>query len=253
MTGPLPPPAASKAPSASELSVVVPTFNERENLVILIPRIQRVFHENGIQGEIIIVDDNSTDGSLELLSELATTYDNVVVSVREGPPSIARAWFEGFDLASKQNVVCIDGDLCHDPNYFPAMLAQLESYDLVIGSRYMDRSMMMKDKSWLASYVSFFGQILTRFVTGFRETDTSHSFRMFKRSVFQDIKAKLKNEGNVFLIEFLIHAKRNGCRVVEIPIEYGKRIHGQTKLRVFREGVRYLRYIFTVMSMRIRS
>jgi dolichol-phosphate mannosyltransferase len=253
MTGPSPPPAAPQAPSASELSVVVPTFNERENLVILIPRIQRVFQEHGIQGEIIIVDDNSTDGSLEIFSELATTYDNVVVSVREGPPSIARAWFEGFDLASKQNIVCIDGDLCHDPNYFPAMLAQLESHDLVIGSRYMDRSMMMKDKSWLASYVSFFGQILTRFVTGFRETDTSHSFRMFKRSVFQDIKSKLKNEGNVFLIEFLIHAKRNGCRVVEIPIEYGKRIHGQTKLRVFREGVRYLRYIFTVMSMRIRS
>jgi len=236
-----------------ELSVVIPTYNECENLRILIPRIEEVFQGNGIDGEIVVVDDNSTDGSMEALSELARTYDNLVVSVRQGPPSIARAWFEGFSLASKENVVCIDGDLCHDPNYFPPMLAKLDSYDLVIGSRYLDRSMMVKDKSWLASYVSFVGQILTRFVTGFRETDTSHSFRMFRKTVFLSIKSQLKNEGNVFLIEFLIHAKKNGCRVTEIPIEYGKRVHGETKLRVFREGVRYLRYISTVLSMRLHS
>jgi len=253
MTDPAPPPEAGKSLVASELSVVIPTFNERENIAILIPRIQQVFEESGIRGEIVVVDDNSTDGSLAVLSDLAKRYGNLVVSVRKGPPSIARAWFEGFDLASKENIVCIDGDLCHDPKYFPAMLAKLQTHDLVIGSRYLDRSMMMKDKSWLASYVSFVGQILTRFATGFRETDTSHSFRMFQRGVFQSIKSKLKNEGNVFLIEFLIHAKRNGCRVVEIPIQYGKRVHGETKLRVFREGMRYLRYIFTVISMRFRS
>ena len=132
------------------------------------------------------------------------------------------------------------------------LMAELQSHDLVIGSRYLNRSMMMKDKSWLASYVSFFGQVLTRFATGFRETDASHSFRMFKKSVFERIKPQLENEGNVFLIEFLIHAKRHGCRVTEIPIEYGKRVHGETKLRVFREGVRYLRYIATIIGMRVR-
>jgi dolichol-phosphate mannosyltransferase len=200
-----------------------------------------------------VVDDNSADGSRELFAELAKTHSNLVVSIRQGPPSIARAWFEGFDLASKDNIVCIDGDLCHDPNYFPAMLAQLDAYDLVIGSRYLDRSMMMKDKSWLASYVSFVGQILTRLATGFRETDTSHSFRMFKKGVFQQIKADLRNEGNVFLIEFLIYAKKSGYRVTEIPIEYGKRVHGETKLRVFREGLRYLRFISSILWMRLRS
>jgi hypothetical protein len=97
------------------------------------------------------------------------------------------------------------------------------------------------------------GQSITRMVTGFTETDTSHSFRMFKKSVFDKIKDRLKNEGNVFLIEFLIHAKKNGYRVTEIPIQYGKRIHGRTKLRVFREGVRYLRYIITLIGIRLRS
>ncbi|HYR45007.1 MAG TPA: glycosyltransferase, partial [Terriglobia bacterium] len=151
------------------------------------------------------------------------------------------------------NIVCIDGDLCHDPNYFPAMLSRLDSNDLVIGSRYLDHSMMMRDKSWLASYVSYLGQFITRTVTGFTETDTSHSFRMFKKSVFDKIKSRLNKEGNVFLIEFLVHAKRNGYRVTEIPIQYGKRIHGQTKLRVFREGLRYLHYIITVVRMRLSS
>jgi dolichol-phosphate mannosyltransferase len=235
------------------LSVVIPTYNERENLRILIPAIQRVFEQNGMDGEIVIVDDNSTDGSKEVLESFAHDYPNVVVRFRSGRPSIARAWFEGFDLATKENVVCIDGDLCHDPNYFPAMLARLDSNDLVIGSRYLDRLARMKDKSLLASWVSFLGQFITRTVTGFKETDTSHSFRMFKKSVFEKIKGQLKNEGNVFLIEFLIHAKRNGARVTEIPIQYGKRIHGQTKLSVFREGMRYLRYIATVARMRLRS
>ena len=234
------------------MSVVVPTFNERENLKILVPQIQQVFDRNDIDGEIVIVDDRSTDGSREVLEDLQRTYQNLVVRIRSGPPSIARAWYEGFDLASKENIVCIDGDLCHDPNYFPAMLTHLETNDLVIGSRYMTQAMMMKDKSWLSTHVSFLGQFLTRYVTGFRETDISHSFRLFRKSVFEGIKQHLKSEGNVFLIEFLILAKRNGCRVTEIPIEYGKRIHGETKLRVFREGMRYLRYIVTVLSMRLR-
>jgi dolichol-phosphate mannosyltransferase len=245
------PPAATPL-VVPELSVVIPTFNECENLKILIPRVQEVFRANDIDGEIVVVDDNSTDGSKEVLEELARRYPNLVVSIRKGPPSIAKAWFEGFELASRENIVCIDGDLCHDPGYFPAMLGELQSHDLVIGSRYLNRSMMMRDKSWLASYVSYFGQYLTRLATGFRETDVSHSFRMFKKSVFERIKPQLKNEGNVFLIEFLIHAKRHGCRVTEIPIEYGKRVHGETKLRVFREGLRYLRYIATIIGMRVR-
>jgi dolichol-phosphate mannosyltransferase len=234
------------------LSVVIPTFNERENLKILIPSVENVFLKHGIDGEIIVVDDRSTDGSAEVLAELTAKCPSLRVRIRDGSPSIARAWYEGFDLASKENIVCIDGDLCHDPNYFPAMLARLDQADLVIGSRYLARSMMVKDKSWLASYVSFVGQFLTRLATGFQETDTSHSFRLFKKSVFENIKTQLKSEGNVFLIEFLILAKRQGCRVTEIPIEYGKRIHGETKLRVFREGIRYLKYIATVLSMRFR-
>ena len=226
------------------LSVVVPTYNERENVQILIPRILEVFTNNDIDGEIIIVEDQSTDGSYEVLKNLASTIDCITVIFRKPPNSISLAWFEGFTRASKDVIVCIDADLCHDPEYFPAMLEKIGSYDIVIGSRYINnRYGMMEDKSFLSVSVSILGQFLSRSVMGFIESDSSHSFRMFKREVFWSIRDKLKSEGNVFLIEFLFYAKKQGYRVTEIPIEYGKRIYGSTKLRVSKEGLRYLRFI----------
>src|SRR5580692_3429272 len=82
---------------ARELSVVIPTYNERENLKILIPNIQRVFHSNELDGEIVVVDDNSKDGSREVLMDLMKVHPNLVVRFRENAPSIARSWYEGFE------------------------------------------------------------------------------------------------------------------------------------------------------------
>jgi len=235
-----------------ELSVVIPTYNERENIEILIPQIQEVFGNHSIDGEIVVVDDESSDGTREVLEKLSNDMPNVHIRFRDPPSSIARSWYEGFDMAEKENVVCIDADLCHDPKYFPEMLDELENYDIVIGSRYLTTEpMMMKDKSKAATYTSFLGQFITRFATGFTETDTSHSFRMFKKKVFEAVKGELTQEGNVFLIQFLMQAKRQGFRVTEVPIEYGKRIYGETKLKVFKEGLRYLGFVGHVMMLRL--
>jgi len=237
-----------------ELSVVIPTFNERESLQILIPRILEVFRNNQIDGEIIIVDDSSTDGSFELLSGQRRMIPSLRVIFRKPPASISKAWYEGFDAANKKNIVCIDADLCHDPEYFPAMLEKIGEFDIVIGSRYINnRLAMMEDKSMFATYLSMLGQFMTRLATGLKEHDTSHSFRMFKKDVFEAIKGRLINEGNVFLIEFLYYAKRNGAKVIEIPIKYGKRVHGSTKLRISREGLRYLKFIMKLSFRRIFS
>ena len=234
-----------------ELSVVIPTYNEGENIKILVPQILDVFSKSNIDGEIVIVEDRSTDGSDEILKKMSSEISNLKVRFREPPNSIARAWYEGFDMASKENIVCIDADLCHDPKYFPKMLEKLENHDIVIGSRYLKRTIdAMKGKSTFAILVSAFGQHLTRFATGFFETDTSHSFRMFKKNVFLAIKDGLNSEGNIFLIEFLLRAKRKGFTVTEIPIEYGKRIHGETKLKVFKEVIRYLKFIGKILLMK---
>jgi len=235
------------------LSVVIPTYNECRNIRILIPQIQRVFSRHQIDGEIIVVDDQSSDGTQQALEEICKRDANLRVRFREPPRSIARAWYEGFEMASKENIVCIDADLCHDPEYFPEMLRALTGCDMVIGSRYMySRTAMMENKSILKVYASALARYLTRIATGFRETDTSHSFRMFKREVFTAVKDHLQAEGNVFLIELLIHTKRCGFEVREIPIEYGKRVYGETKLKVSREGVRYLKFIAQTWPTRFR-
>jgi dolichol-phosphate mannosyltransferase len=226
------------------LSVVIPTYNEKNNIVVLVPQILDVFRDNNIDGEIIIVEDQSTDGSAQVLEELAKNVDCLRVIFRRPPNSLARAWLEGFSAAAKENIVCIDADLCHNPKYFPIMLDKIGEYDLIIGSRYLDdRLRMMEGKSRFAVYASIVAQSLTRRVTGFSETDTSHSFRLFKKKLFLEVKDSLTQEGNVFLLEFLVRAKERGARVTEIPIEYGKRVHGVTKLKVSKEGLRYLAFL----------
>lgn len=234
------------------LSVVVPTFNERKNIEILVPRIEAVFREHTIDGEIVVVDDHSTDGSIDILHRMAADRGNFRVIVRDPPACLARAWWEGFDAAEKEAIVCIDADLCHDPAYFPQMLSRLETCDVVIGSRYLDRNKAtMEGKARSAVLASAVARHLTKLVTGLSETDTSHSFRMFSKQVFESFKDEPICEGNVFLIEFLMRAKREGYRVCEIPIVYGKRIHGETKLSVVREGIHYLRLMGAVLLHRI--
>jgi dolichol-phosphate mannosyltransferase len=234
------------------LSVVVPTYNERENIEILVPRILCVFREHSIDGEIVIVEDRSTDGSEEVLRQMQSELPEVRVLFREPPGSLSKAWHEGFLVADGEFVVCIDADLCHDPDYFPSMLRRMETCDLLIGSRYLEPgSQRMEDKSLAAKLCSRVGQISSRMVFGFTETDTSHSFRMFRRDLFERIANRLNQEGNVYLIQFLYEAKRAGARVAEMPIVYGKRIHGETKLNISRETMRYFRFVFrTLFSFR---
>ena len=235
-----------------ELSVIIPTYNEKENLKILLPKILAVFKKNQLDGEIIVVDDRSNDGSFEYLNEQTKLIPELKVIWRIPPPSLSRAWFEGFDATSKNNIVSIDADLCYDPDYLPIMLEKMKDFDVVVGSRYINnRFSVMKGKPVFLATLSIVGQFIARIVTGLEVYDTSSGFRMFKKNVFNAIKRKLKIEGNTFLIEFLYYAKENGAKILEIPIEYGERIHGTTKLKISREGFRYLKFIIETFLKRI--
>ena len=227
-----------------ELSVVIPTYNERENLQILLPKILDVFKKNQLDGEIIIVDDRSQDGSFEYLTEQTKLIPELKVIFRNPPRSLSGAWFDGFVAASKKNVASMDADLCYDPEVLPIMLEKMKAFDVVVGSRYIDnRFTLMKGKPVFLVYLSIVGQFIARMVTGLAVYDTSSGFRMFKKTIFNAIKGKLKVQGNTFLIEFLYYAKKSGARMTEIPIEYGERLYGTTKLKISREGFRYLGFI----------
>ena len=221
------------------LSVVIPIYNECQNIEILVPDIQRVFKENELDGEIIVVDDQSNDGSWELLCEMKESNANLHIYRRNGVRSLSESWHFGFSKAGKEVIVCVDGDLCHDPEEFPRMLKMLSSVDIVIGSRYLQGGMMI-DKSFFARIASYYGRHVTRLVSGVDCSDPSHSFRMFKSSVFETISSELETHGNVYLVHFLVLAKREQFTIGEVPIKYGRRLYGETKLNLVREVTTYL-------------
>jgi dolichol-phosphate mannosyltransferase len=148
----------------------------------------------------------------------------------------------------------MDADLCHDPQDLPRMLEKIADCDMVIGSRYLASGVkLMQDKSRLAAGLSVISQSLSRLALGYSGTDMSHSFRMFHKSVFNAVKVDLRHEGNTFMVEFYFETARRGFRIAEIPIIYGKRVHGKTKLDIRKEGLRYLRLLGYILLKRIRT
>jgi dolichol-phosphate mannosyltransferase len=229
-----------------ELSIVIPTFNEKKNIDILIPSLEDTLKKHKINAEIIIVDDNSPDKTGEAAEKLNTEYKNIVVVVRTKERGIASAWFHGYNIARGGYIATMDADLCHRPEDLMKMYEQLPKYDIVIGSRYMENGSGMKDKGMLHILASKVAQHVIKFFIGIKETDMTHSFRVFKRGVFHSIKNDLNSSGNVFLVMFLYLAVKKGYTIKEIPIKYGKREYGETKLNVYYEGARFMGKAFQI-------
>ena len=235
-----------------ELTIVIPTFREKENLEILIPSIENAFRCLESIFQILIIDDYSDDGTEGLVEAMCRRYGNVKIFVRKGKNDIASAWQDGFSMAEGRYIACMDGDLSHDPEYLVKMYNEIKNrdYDIVIGSRYLEGFCRdFQGKSLLPRVTSACGQYLGRFLSGLKQRDISHSFRIFKREVFHNVKDGLSFKGNSYLVEFLYLAVKNNFSVCEIPIIYRKRGYGRTKLKIFKEGIRY---IYSLIMIRYR-
>jgi len=177
-----------------DLTVVIPTFKEKNNLKLLIPSTEDLLRKVNCNFQILIVDDNSNDGTSELINQFDKQYHNLRLLVRKDKKGIASAWQDGFSLACSRFIACMDGDLSHDPKYLVSMFEEIKikNCDMVIGSRYLDA--FCKDfqgKPFLSRFTSAFGQYIGRFLLGLKQRDISHSFRIFKKEVFEKIKDKL--------------------------------------------------------------
>ncbi len=222
-----------------DLSVVVPTYNEKENILKLIPSLERSFKNNKVKGEIVIIDDDSKDKTADTARKLNKKYRNIVTIQRKKEKGLASAWFRGYCVARGEYIATIDADLCHSPKDLMKILNKFPKYDLVIGSRYMKGGSGMQDKSLISILASKLSQITIRLLLGIRQTDTTHSFRAFKKEVFNDIKDQLNVDGNVFQVALLYFTLKKNYKVTEVPITYGKREYGETKLNVVKEGFKF--------------
>jgi len=235
-------------PNGGLLSIIIGTYNEAKNISILIPKITEVLKRNKIPYEIIVVDDNSPDGTAEVVRNLAKKDKNLKLVLRKNEKGLATAILTGLASSSGRYLAQMDADLCHDPKHLPQMLniIKQDRADIVVGSRYLPGSHFL-DKSPFRKLVSMTAQSLAGMLLNIKVRDTTNNFRMFKREVYEKIKPNLTSKGNVILLEFLYLAKKSGYRIKEIPIHYVERKFGKTKLKVSKETYHFIKTLLKLV------
>src|SRR5215204_5864571 len=226
--GPVPASPLTAAPVVPELTIVVPTFNERENIPIVAERVARVLA--GIAWEIIFVDDDSPDGTAAAARALGEHDARIRCIRRVGRRGLAGACIEGMLASQVRYVAVMDADLQHDEGVLADMLALLErgEHDLVIGSRYLAKgSADGLSRSRLAS--SHLGGLLARKILAIPVTDPMSGFFMLRRDAVDAIAPKLATQGFKILADILTSA-RGRLRIAELPYGFRARLHGASKL-----------------------
>ncbi len=228
--------------------VVVPTLNERENIRPLLSRLRAL----PLEIDVLVVDDNSPDGTWELVRELAREDPRLHLLHRRGLQGRGLAGRDGFIEAmhmGAQRIVEMDADLSHDPVHIPAMLAALERYDLVLGSRDIDGG-SDADRGAGRQALTIAANAFTRVVLGLRVRDCNSGFRAYRRSAMEAIDPiSLRSFGPAIVQEVLFRAHRAKLRIGEIPIRFVNRCVGTSHLTFGKLLTGY----FTVLRLRIEE
>ncbi|QWG25331.1 glycosyltransferase family 2 protein [Bradyrhizobium sediminis] len=213
---------------APRISVVVPTFNERDNVNTLYRRLEATFA--GIPFEVIFVDDNSPDGTWEVVRGLARADTRVRCIRRIGRRGLSGACIEGILASSAPCAAVIDADLQHDETQLPKMLALLQSgeFDLVVGSRYIEGGSADSFNRQRAGASQLATEVAKR-VLRVKVADPMSGFFMIRRDRFEQLAPQLSTQGFKILLDIVATA-HGELRVKEIPFTFGTRLHGESKL-----------------------
>ena len=209
--------------------IIVPTYNELENIRRLLPELMALRPDI----RVLVVDDNSPDGTGKLADELAAENDRISVLHRPGKLGLGSAYVAGFKYAIQQDVDCVfemDADFSHDPAMIPRFIEEIASCDVVIGSRYISGINVV---NWPMSrlLLSYFANIYTRLVTGMTIRDTTSGYKCFRREVLEHIELdEVRSDGYAFQIEMNFRCWQKGYRLREIPIIFVDRRSGTSKL-----------------------
>jgi dolichol-phosphate mannosyltransferase len=211
-----------------DLSVVVPTFNERDNVARLYRKLQATLE--GIAWEVIFVDDNSPDGTWEVVRDLAKHDGRVRCVRRIGRRGLSGACIEGILASSAPYAAVMDADLQHDETQLPKMLSLLQGgqADLVVGSRYVEGGSADSFDSKRAGF-SVFATGIAKRVLGVAVADPMSGFFMIRRDRFEQLAPKLSTQGFKILLDVVATA-HGELRTVEVPFSFGTRLHGESKL-----------------------
>ena len=223
-------PRPTAEPQTARVWVVLPTYNEAENLERLVGQVRERLPDSR---RVLIVDDNSPDGTGEIADRLADEHDDVGVLHREHKEGLGPAYLAGFREAlagGAELVIEMDADFSHDPAYLPQLLRAIEDADLALGSRYVPGGGVTE---WgkLRRFISKRGSGYARRVLGVDIRDLTGGFKCFRREVLEAIDLdSITSRGYAFQVETTYRALRAGFRVVEVPIVFRDRREGNSKM-----------------------
>ncbi|KPK99036.1 MAG: hypothetical protein AMJ95_01070 [Omnitrophica WOR_2 bacterium SM23_72] len=205
--------------------IVIPTYNEKDNIVPLVEEIFKVAPDINI----LIVDDNSPDGTGQIADELNRKYAQVKVLHREKKEGLGRAYITGFKEALNLNpdfILQMDADFSHNPKYIPLFLKEIATCDIVLGSRYLNR----KTRPVNVSPFSLWANRYAKWVLGLKISDCLGGFKCLRRKTLEALDLdKFISRGFIFQVEFIYRALKKGFSVQEIPIIFNPRKSGHSK------------------------
>jgi len=209
--------------------IVTPTYNESKNIKMLVDTLFRLNPDY----HILVIDDNSPDGTAKIVKESQKNYNNLHLAERPKKRGLGTAYCYAFKWALERDydyIVQIDADLSHNPEDVPQMVELLNEHDLVIGSRYCDGISVVR---WPLRrlFLSYGANLYSRIVTGIKIKDLTAGFKAWRRIVLEDIDYdNIRSQGYAFQIEMNFHAERKGYKIYEHPIIFFDRTIGESKM-----------------------
>jgi dolichol-phosphate mannosyltransferase len=224
---------------AERALIIIPTYNEARNLGNLVPQVLA----QDPRLDVLIVDDNSPDGTGQLAAALAQQHPRVQVLHREGKRGLGTAYLTGFRWALERGydyIFEMDADFSHDPAHLKDFLNAVGEADLVLGSRYLGGKVTVVNWPMGRLVLSYSANIYARWLTGLRIWDLTGGFKCFRRRVLETIDlSRVRSNGYAFQIEMSVRAWRKGFRLKEIPIVFVDRTEGDSKMNrgIVREAI----------------
>lgn len=218
-----------------KIAIVIPTYNESKNLPMLIESLEQALLNIDMQSLVIIVDDDSPDGTGEIAEDLAAKHGNIVVLHRNGKMGLGSAYKDGFVYAlEKFNtdiIVQMDADNSHDPKYIHDMVKKLlEGNDVIVGSRRVSNGAIV-GWGYYRKSVSSTANKVARIMCGINVKDVTSGYRAFVSRCLRQINMdEIKSDGYAFQVEMLYRFKKSGFDICEIPITFVDRKEGKSKL-----------------------
>jgi dolichol-phosphate mannosyltransferase len=217
-------------------SVLLPTYNESENLPLIVALLDKSFiqAELGDRYQIVIVEDSSPDGTYEVALELQRVFGEKKITIlkRPGKMGLGSAYIDGLKLCTGDFVILMDADLSHHPKFIPEMIAKQSeaNYDVVSGTRYVTGGGVF---GWdlKRKLISRVANYLATILLNPRASDLTGSFRLYKKSILETVMPMVKSRGYVFQMEVIVRCRQlPGLTIGEVPITFVDRVYGESKM-----------------------